>query len=497
MAIFAIAIAALIKHWLDGYLASRPFIPFFLSVLVVVVFAGPGPGVVTTIGSALTVAFFFLEPAGSLEIAARDDQIRLVVFVSLGLTMSLVAERIHRKRRAEHQAEKDRLRDAAMEELRRSEERYRKLFETSRDGIALVDKGGQFLEANHAFERMVGYSLDELLTMSYQDLTPPRWQQIEAAIVEDRILGVGDSGEYQKEYIRKDGSVIPISIRAWPELGPMGELLGMRAFVRDITDRKRAEEVVKESARRKDQFIATMAHELRNPLAALRSATYVLRDEATSGKVAKLETGALPIIDRQLCQLVRLVDDLLDVSRINKGRFEIKRRRIDLAEILRHAAETVRSTIDRGAHDFEIEVPEESLLLDGDAVRLEQVFVNLLNNAASYTNRRGRIWLTAVRRHGEAIITVRDTGVGIPEGMLLRIFEPFSQADNRLKDSHEGLGIGLTLVKALVELHGGAVEAQSDGIGLGSAFVVCLPLFDDDDDAHDADASHELPNLAS
>ncbi|MGJ0510536.1 MAG: PAS domain-containing sensor histidine kinase [Methylocystis sp.] len=495
-AVFAIVIAALIRHWLDVLLAPRPFVPFFLAILIVIVIAGPGPGAVATIGSALAVAFFFLEPAGSLEIAVRDDQIRWVIFVSLGLTMSLVAERIRQKRQAKTQAEADRLRDAAMKELQRTEERYRKLFETSRDGIALVDLGGQFLDANDAFQCMVGYSLDELQTMSYQELTPFRWRQMEAAIVEDRILGGGDSGEYEKEYICKDGSVIPISIRAWPERGPCGELLGMRAFVRDITDRKRAEEVMKESARRKDQFIATMAHELRNPLAAIRSATYVLWNEAVSGKVAKLESGALPVINRQLNQLVRLVDDLLDVSRIKNGKFEIKKRRIDLTEILRHSAETVRSTIDCGAHDFEMEVPEEPLLLDGDAVRLEQIFTNLLNNAASYTNPGGRIWLTAVRRHGKAIITVRDTGVGIPEGMLLRIFEPFSQADNRLKDSHEGLGIGLTLVKALVELHGGAVEAQSEGIGLGSAFVVSLPVFDHDHDTCAVGALHELPNLA-
>jgi PAS domain S-box-containing protein len=482
-AIVAVALAALVRYWLDGLLASRPFIPFFLIVLIVAVFAGRGPGVVATISSALTVAIFVAEPTRSLYIQARDDQIRLAIFVSLGLIVSLAAESIRRRRDANARAASDQLRDDAMEELRRSEKRYRRLFETSRDGIALVNMEGQFLEVNMAFQDMVGYSLGELQTMSYHQLTPARWQQMEAAIVADRILRLGDSGEYEKEYVRKDGSVIPISIRAWPVRGAMGEVVGMRAFVRDISDRKRAEHILKEEGRRKDEFIATLAHELRNPLAAIRNATHVLRHEAALGGAAKRESRAFPIIDRQLNHLIRLVADLLDISRISNGKFEIKKARVDLVEALRHSVETVRSTIERAGHDFDIHVPEGPLVLEGDPVRLEQVFINLLNNAASYTEPGGRIWLTVEQRQGVAIVSVRDTGVGIPEGMLWQIFEPFSQAENRLKDAHEGLGIGLTLVKTLVELHGGAVEAQSEGVGLGSAFVVTLPICENSDNA--------------
>jgi signal transduction histidine kinase len=250
----------------------------------------------------------------------------------------------------------------------------------------------------------------------------------------------------------------------------------MRAFVRDISDRKRTEAALRDADRRKDRFLATLAHELRNPLAAVRSATYALGHEARSGDRSKRELSALAIVDRQLNHLNRLVDDLLDVSRITTGNIELRRARVELVEVLQHAVETVQPTIDNKGHAFRIEMSEPPILLDGDAIRLAQVFANLLSNAAKYTDPGGEISLSGERRADKAIITVRDDGIGITPEMLPLVFDLFAQADHRGARTQGGLGVGLGLVKNLVQLHGGTVEARSDGFGRGSTFTVCLPL---------------------
>ncbi len=477
-AILAVVLAVAVRQWLAGLLAGRPFIPFFLATFLVVVFAGPGPGVLATFLSAAIATYWFLEPIGSLEIAAHDDQVRLLIFVILGLAMSLGAGLTRRKRQALIEAAAARSREAAVEALKQSEEEYRTLFEASRDGIATMNLAGQILQANKAFQDMVGYSLDELKGLTCRQITAPQWRDMEDAIIRDRVLRLGDSGEYEKEYIRKDGSVFPISIRTWTVLDKKGEVVGMRAFVRDITDRKRDEDALKEADRRKDHFLATLAHELRNPLAAIRSATYALWGEASKAAKAKRELAAFAIIDRQLSHLIRLVDDLLVVSRITTGNIQLKRERVDLVEALRHAVEVAQPAIDRGGHVFEMDAPKAPLFVDGDAVRLTQIFANLLNNAAKYTENGGVVSLAAKRCGNEAMVTVRDNGMGISREMLPHLFDLPTQVDLKGPRTLGSLGIGLGLVKNLVEQHGGTVEAQSDGPGRGSQFIVRLPLAD-------------------
>ena len=218
--------------------------------------------------------------------------------------------------------------------LRESEERFRSLFETSRDGVVMVDLDGRILRANPAYQAMLGFRLDELYSMTYQDLTPPCWHEVEAAIVRERVLLHGDSGEYDKEYIRKDGSVFPVSLRAWPLYDEGGRAVAMRAFVRDISDRKRIEGALREADRRKDEFLATLAHELRNPLAPIRSGLQVLRKTGGQGPAAEQVQS---IMERQVEHLVRLVDDLLEVSRISLGKIELKKEAVDLADIVNQA----------------------------------------------------------------------------------------------------------------------------------------------------------------
>jgi signal transduction histidine kinase/ActR/RegA family two-component response regulator len=223
---------------------------------------------------------------------------------------------------------------------------------------------------------------------------------------------------------------------------------------------------------RKDQFLATLAHELRNPLAPIRNSLALLR-------LAREQPSALTafeIIDRQVNHMVRLVDDLMDVSRITRGKIALQREPLDLGTVIAAAVETSRPLIDEAGHRLEITVPAEELIVDGDPMRLAQVFANLLNNASRYTDPGGRISVTARREGDSAVVRVRDTGVGIPPDAIARIFDMFAQADAHDSRSRTGLGIGLTLARSLVEMHGGSIGAASEGKGRGSAFVVRLPL---------------------
>ena len=232
-------------------------------------------------------------------------------------------------------------------------------------------------------------------------------------------------------------------------------------------------EALAESDRRKDEFLATLAHELRNPLAPVRNAIHILR--ARLPPTPELQ-WARDVIDRQVTQMARLIDDLMDVSRITRGTFELRRERVSLVEVVRLAVETSRPSIDASGHDLVLRLPSESIYLDADVIRLAQVFANLLNNAAKYTGPGGRIAVTAQRDADTVAVTVQDSGIGIPSEQLAQVFEPFTQLDRSLERSRGGLGIGLALAKRLVEMHGGAIEAHSAGSGQGSRFVVRLPL---------------------
>jgi PAS domain S-box-containing protein len=245
---------------------------------------------------------------------------------------------------------------------------------------------------------------------------------------------------------------------------------------REVTDRKQAEEALTEANRRKDEFLATLAHELRNPLAPLRNSLHLLR---LSGELSSSLDPVRDIMERQVEQMVRLIDDLLDVSRISRGKIELQKEAVELVTIVSTAVETAQPLIDAAGHQLALSLPAEPMILDADPVRLAQIIGNLLNNAAKYTNPGGQIWLTAHNEGNEAVISVRDTGLGIPADMLPLVFEMFAQVDRTLTRAQGGLGIGLTLAKTLVEMHGGRIVAHSDGPDQGSEFLVYLPMLRD------------------
>lgn len=274
---------------------------------------------------------------------------------------------------------------------------------------------------------------------------------------------------------RPDGQRRTTLAYANPISDETGRLIGAVNVLVDISDRKRAEDALKEADRSKNEFLATLAHELRNPLAPIRAAVKILQ---LKSKPTRESQSALDVIDRQTRQMTRLIDDLLDIARITSNKLELRKARIELRDVLNAAIETSQPLIEQRGHEFIVAGPNEAIYLDGDMVRLAQVVSNLLNNAAKYTDRGGRIWLTAETKDGNAVVTVRDTGMGITPEVLPRIFEMFTQADRAITGSPGGLGIGLTLVRRLVQMHGGTITVRSDGPGKGSEFIIGLPMFD-------------------
>lgn len=267
-----------------------------------------------------------------------------------------------------------------------------------------------------------------------------------------------------------------------------GKMLGVGVVIVEITERKRIEEALRDADRRKDEFLAMLSHELRNPLAPIRSSVDILRLEPLRNE--RLER-ARDIIDSQVDHLVHIVDDLLDVSRITRGQIHLNRQRVNTETIVRDAIAASRPLIDSRNHDLSVSLPEVPAELDADSTRLVQVLTNLLNNAARYAEPGGHIELTAARESSALMLSVRDDGVGISEDLLPHVFDLFVQSDRSLDRSNGGLGIGLTVAKRLVEMHGGSIAASSRGVGQGSEFTVRLPL------AEHAEIASSTPNAAS
>jgi two-component system CheB/CheR fusion protein len=287
-----------------------------------------------------------------------------------------------------------------------------------------------------------------------------------------------EGGGFNVEFrvVRPDGGVRWLRDQGRAFAGEDGRPAFITGACVDITDRKRMEEDLREADRKKDEFLALLAHELRNPLAPLRNGLQVMRlASGDADAVARVRA----MMDRQLAHMVRLIDDLLDISRLSQNKLHLRRARVALDEVVASALETALPGIEAAGHQLAVALPPEPVFLDGDLTRLAQVFSNLLTNSAKYTPRGGHIWLAAARRDGAVAVSVRDTGIGIPGEALPCVFDMFSQVDRSIERSTGGLGIGLALVKGLVETHGGAVTAASAGPGQGSTFTVTLPVMAD------------------
>jgi PAS domain S-box-containing protein len=346
------------------------------------------------------------------------------------------------------------------------------IVESSQDAVVSKNLDGIIQSWNAEAERLFGYPAEEAVGRPITLIIPPERLDEEREIM--ARLRRGERVEhFDTVRMSKDGRRINLSLTISPIRDAAGRVIGASKVARDITDRKRAEEALREADRQKDEFLALLAHELRNPLAPLRNGLQILR---LAGADTEAAAKARAMMERQLGHMIRLVDDLLDVSRISRNKMELRRSRVLLADVVSSAVETARPVIEAAGHQLTLSLPPEPVHLDADLTRLAQVLSNLLTNSARYTDRGGRIWLTAERRDDEVAVSVRDTGIGIPADALPHIFDMFSQVDRSIERSTGGLGIGLALVKGLVEMHGGTVTAESAGLGKGSTFTVRLPL---------------------
>ncbi|MDB5947678.1 MAG: sensory box protein [Ramlibacter sp.] len=369
------------------------------------------------------------------------------------------------------------------ERLRVSEERYRTLFNAIDQGFALIDVvfdgNGKavdyvFLEVNPAFGKHTG--LPDPVGQRISEVMPgveDHWLQTygKVALTGEPVRFVNEAGaigRWYESYAARLGG---------------DDSRTVALLFSDITDRKRADDDLRrlagelaESDRRKTEFLATLAHELRNPLAPLSSGLQVMKLAASDPKAMERTRS---MMERQVSHMVHLVDDLLDIARITTGKVDLKKERVELQTIIASAVETSMPLIEAGRHELVVQMPDEVLLLEVDLTRVAQVVSNLLNNAAKYTPARGRIGLSVHREGAEVVIAVSDTGIGIPAASMPTVFEMFTQVGRNMERAQGGLGIGLSLVRRLVELHGGSVSAKSEGVGRGSTFTARLPLMVD------------------
>jgi PAS domain S-box-containing protein len=353
------------------------------------------------------------------------------------------------------------------------------LVENSTDFIGICDMNAVPIFVNRAGLQMIGLdSLEEARTVLVTDFffseDEPRVNELFR-----EVLAKGHAEMDVRFRHFKTGQALWMSYKVLRLDDARGQPVAIATVSQDVTERRRMEDSLRrlaadlaEADRRKDEFLATLAHELRNPLAPLTNTLEILKRSSSPDESVR---RGLDTMERQLEQLVRLVDDLLDLSRITHNRIDLRKRPVDLASVLRQARLAAQPLADAARHTIEVTVPSEPIYLHADPVRLTQVFGNLLNNSCKYTPPGGTIRVSAQRDDQSAVVTVTDTGIGIPRDKLASIFDMFSQVDQSLEQSQGGLGIGLTLVKRLVEMHSGSVEAQSAGEGHGSAFVVRLP----------------------
>ncbi|KTC93410.1 sensor histidine kinase [Legionella cincinnatiensis] len=363
-----------------------------------------------------------------------------------------------------------RLRQEAHEAIRESEERFRALTSTTSDVVYRMSADWSersYLQGREFVTDMLEPSKKWIDKYIHQDDQPHVKQAIQKAIQSRDVF------ELEHRVIRVDGSLGWTHSRAIPILNKNGEIVEWFGTASDVSRRKEAEQALLEASRHKDEFLATLAHELRNPLVPLFNALEIMRLAKNNAHIVE---KAQDIMERQVVQMDRLIEDLLDLSRISHGKIQLQIERIELSKVIQQTLENSYPIIKAAEHKLEVDLPSYPIYIKADITRLAQVFSNLLNNASKYTEKGGMIRLSAQLHHEHVVVSVLDNGVGIPTHMLSHIFNKFTQVDKQLKRSQGGLGIGLSLVKQLVELHGGTVEAKSRGENLGSEFIVRIPI---------------------
>ncbi len=484
LAVVVTAAAALLRGLLSRWIGfDLPYITFFGAVMVAAWYGGWRPGMLATGLSAAAALYWFVEPIGRPTVGQAADVVGVLLFVLIGALISAASEQLHRARRhieGQNRVLADAARARAEAERGVSSERrladqaqalLAAVVESSDDAILTKTLDGRILSWNAGAEQMFGYAAADVVGTPVTRLVPASRQSEEADLL--RRVSQGERVEsFETERLARNGDLLDVSVTLSPIRDDGGSIIGASSIARDIRARKLLEGTLREADRRKDDFLAVLAHELRNPLAPIRNSAALLR--MAGGDVSTQR--AAEVIERQIQHMARLLDDLLDVSRITRDRLELRRERVTLRQVLESALETTRPLLEANRQIVTSAVPDEPIYLDGDPVRLAQVFANLLSNAAKYSNAGATARLSAALADGAVVVDVVDDGIGIAPEMVPHVFEMFSQASQAIGRSQGGLGIGLALVKGLVELHGGRVEAHSEGLDRGSRFTVTLPV---------------------
>jgi two-component system CheB/CheR fusion protein len=462
-----------------------PLITFFPAVMISAWLGGLGPGVTTTLLCAASVAYRSLLSPKNFQTENWGDLVGLFVFVVIGLLMSMTTDTLHRIRR--RLVEKVRQLEDEKRTRRAGEEaqaRTAAIVQSSDDAIIGKTLDSTITSWNAGAERMFGFTAEEVIGRSISIIIPP-----DRLSEEERVMSAIRRGEvlahFETVRWRKDGTAISISQTISPIKNAAGEIIGASNIARDISARKQAEEeralllrameVARAEAeaanRAKDQFLAMLGHELRNPLGAISNAIQVLRQRGGREDVAAQATN---VIARQVSQLARLTDDLFDVSRVISGRVVLEREPLELLETAERAVNTLRTAGKINRQTVTLE--GQPVWVDADAARIEQIVINLVGNALKYTPPGGSVLVRVTHDGQTGLISVEDTGAGISPDLLPHVFDAFFQGAPPPDRAQGGLGIGLTLVKQLAELHAGRVEARSDGPGKGSIFTVRFPM---------------------
>ena len=474
-AVALVAGAFLLRQGISAASGPLPlYITFVPMLMVVALLWGLRAGLLATGLAAILAWYWILPPVGQFRIEGSSDVVGLVLFVGTGVFISVVAHRYQRARQ----------RAASLE----NEAKYRLLFHNMPDGFAhcrmLFDDHGRptdfiYLDVNDSFAKLTG--LLNVTGKRVSEVIPGiRESNPELFAIYGRVALTGKPERFET-YLQPLGIWFSIVVYS-----PRKD--HFVAVFDNITERKQAEEVLrkseadlKEADRRKNEFLAMLSHELRNPLAPIRNCLSIMERAVPGGDQAR---RAQQTIDRQTAHMTRLIDELLDVTRISRGKINLQREQLDLCDLARRTAEDHRSLFAKEGVQLEIRTVDHRIWVNGDPTRLAQVLGNLLQNAAKFTAPGGTTSVSVEDdlSAGEALIRVRDSGIGVSAEMLPHLFEPFAQADKTLDRSGGGLGLGLTLVKGLVELHGGRVEGRSGGEGSGAEFTVRLPLLQQEDE---------------
>ena len=401
----------------------------------------------------------------------RDERVTAVMTLDRRGRRAWQLEEIDLAKLVAHRCETSLERARAEREAKESAEQVRLVADNVPAKISYVDRDLRYRFNNAAYAEWYGVELSEIVGKQVRDVLGAATYEERLPYMQRALAGETVTFASRSEHCRLGTRMTEIS--CVPDVDADGDVRGFFMMSVDTTERQRAESQLRENDRRKDEFLAMLAHELRNPLAPLSNALYLWpMVESDRAKVAELRA----MMERQVRQLTRLIDDLLDVSRISRGKIELRRSMISLHDALRDAIESVRAQVEQHGQALVVEDDTREITLDGDAARLTQVFGNLLNNASKYTQDGGTIRVVARRDADEAVVRVIDNGRGIPPQMLDRVFEMFVQVDAALESRSGGLGIGLALSRRLVELHGGTIEAKSGGHGCGTELIVRLPL---------------------